>query len=246
MKIILQLLTLCAISLPAFAASTFEDCKSHFPQGKKPQLLVEKPGKQRELCFDNFAVLHSGQTKTAVYVAERLNKQLLAKEIKRTDKFYEEARLPKAERATLEDYRGSSYDRGHLAPAADMSSDEGMAQSFSLVNIVPQEPGHNQGLWAKSIERPTRQYVERAKGDVYVFTGPIYLKENADSVMTIGKGHVHVPDKLFKLVYDATTHRAWAHVSVNADDARMTKPVSYAELVKLTGIEFLPGIPVKN
>jgi DNA/RNA endonuclease G (NUC1) len=35
-------------------------------------------------------------------------------------------------------YKGSGLDRGHLAPAADMISDEGMSDSFRLSNVSPQ------------------------------------------------------------------------------------------------------------
>ena len=63
---------------------------------------------------------------------------------------------------------------------------------------------------------------------------------------TIGRGQVHVPTHLFKLVYDAKTQRAWAHWVENRDDAHPGRPIRYAELVKRTGIEFLPGQVVKD
>ena len=42
---------------------------------------------------------------------------------------------------------------------------------------------------------------QRAQGDVYVFTGPVF----SGPTRTIGPGKVQVPSHLFKLVYDAST-----------------------------------------
>ncbi|ARU05573.1 endonuclease [Comamonas serinivorans] len=190
----------------------------------------------RELCFNSFAVLHNADTKTPVFVVERLNKASLraAQNQQRTDQFYPEARLPFSHRAQLDDYRGSGYARGHLAPAADMSSPQAMAQSFSLANIVPQDPAHNAGAWLK-IEQDTRQYVKRARGDVFVFSGPVYSGRSR----AIGPGRVAVPTHLFKLVYDASTGRAWAHWQANDPKARVTAPLSYADFVQKTGLRLL-------
>jgi len=215
----------------------FVDCLQFFPEGKPP--IIPPGPAMRELCFSSFAILHSGKTKTPVFVAQRLNRQILTqtRSVQRTDRFYTEARLPSNERAELADYRGSGYSRGHMAPAGDMHSPEAMAQSFSLANMVPQNQIHNAGAWNR-IENDTRKYVMRAKGDVYVFTGPVY----ASGPKTIGPGRVAVPTHLYKLVYDATTGRAWAHWQANRDDERNSQPISYAELVQRTGIEFLPCI----
>jgi endonuclease G len=128
----------------------------------------------------------------------------------------------------------------HMAPAGDMPTAKAMAQSFSLANMVPQAPEHNRGTWAKSVEMATRKYVARADGDVYVITGPVFEPNIADSP-SIGTGHVHVP-KYLKLVYDQSKNRAWAYWQLNDDATRGSKPISYTELVKRTGIEFLPGV----
>lgn len=58
----------------------------------------------------------------------------------------------------------------------------------------------------------------------------------------IGAGQVRVPKYLFKLVYDKDKNRAWAHWQENSDATRGSRPISYAELVQRTGIEFLPGV----
>lgn len=217
-----------------YAQTTFSRCQQFFPNGRPP--IVPAGTMLRELCFTPFAILHSGQTKTPVFVAQRLNRHMLlkAQSVERKDRFYEEGRLPRAERATLADYQGSGYDRGHLAPAGDMHSDEAMAQSFSLANMIPQDAQHNRGAWNK-IEQDTRKYVMRARGDVYVFTGPFYDAEPD----TIGAGSVAVPAYLYKLVYDASSGRSWVHWHTNDSNATADRPISYEEFVRRTGLHLL-------
>ena len=220
----------------------FDQCRQFFP-GELPRVPQARLAQARDLCYDAFALLHSGQTKTPVFVVERLTREVLedAADEKRGNRFFPDARLPSRERATLEDYKGSGFDRGHMAPAADMPTAAANDQSFSLANMVPQARINNQRTWA-GIEKDTRRYVRRAQGPVYVFTGPVYAGEPASgAVRTIGPGKVWVPTHLFKLVYDPGTRRAWAHWVENTDEARAGKPISYRELVERTGIEFLPG-----
>lgn len=110
-----------------------------------------------------------------------------------------------------------------------------------MTNIVPQAAIHNRGTWARTVESATRKYAARAKGDIFVITGPIYLPSIAASP-AIGAGKVRVPAYLFKLVFDQEKNRAWAYWHLNDDATHGSKPISYAELVKRTGIEFLPGV----
>lgn len=218
----------------------FLSCSQHFANGLSP--IVNYNVAHRALCYDAFAILHSGESKTAVFVAEKLNNQSIAEaNQKRTNQFFPDGRLPFAERANLEDYLGSGFDRGHLAPAGNMPTAQAMAQSFSLANMVPQAPEHNRGVWAKTVEIATRKYVSRATGDVFVITGPVFDPNIANSP-SIGNGRVRIPKYLFKLVYDKHTNRAWAHWHENDNATKGTKPISYADLVKRTGIEFLPGV----
>ena len=165
---------LLAFGTAAYAAEDFTACPQFFANAKPP-MVAPRPT-HRALCYDAFAILHSGESKTPVYVAEKLNQASVADaNEKRTNRFFADARLRSAERATLEDYKSSGYDRGHMAPAGDMPTARAMAQSFSLANMVPQAPEHNRGAWAKSVEMATRKYVKRAAGDVYVITGPVYV-----------------------------------------------------------------------
>ena len=252
MRIISFALVASFSSMAGSAHADFEACPQFFYKGQIPK-IVQAPAsasKLRALCFDSFAVMHSGVSKTPLYVVEKLNRAQLqeAKGEERTDRFYEEARLPSAERAHLADYKevisswGNSkdvhFDRGHNAPAGDMPNPEAMAQSFSLANMIPQAPAFNRGIWAKNVEKPTRQYAMRASGDIYVFTGTVF----GSNVQTIGTSKVWVPEVMYKLVYDPNARKAWAYWLPNLNEARMSAPISYEELVKRTGIAFIPGI----
>ena len=230
---------LSAKIVTAFADSDFAECNDFFANNNPPVLSESVEMMVRPLCFSAFAVLHSGKSRTPIYVAERLNRTGLldARDNVRTDKFFADARLPRGERAELDDYQGSGFDRGHMAPAGDMATSESMAQSFSLANVVPQYSVNNRKAWA-SIEKATRKYVMRAAGDVFVITGPVF----DGTPPTIGSNRVWVPQHLFKLVYDPVANRAWAHWLDNSDDARVGKPISYGELVNRTGIQFLPDL----
>ena len=231
------LLTTTAIG---HAAANFANCPQFFAEGRPP--TVKPSPNHRALCYDAFAILHSGESKTAVYVAQKLNRASVADaDEKRRDKFFADARLPAAERATLEDYKGSGWSRGHMAPAGDMPTAQAMAQSFSLANMVPQAAKHNGGAWATAVEQATRKYAARAGADVFVLTGPVY-EPSIEQSPGIGPGQVRVPKYLFKLVYDESRNRAWAHWHLNDDATRGSRPISYAELVKRTGINFLPGV----
>ena len=228
-------LLLASASTSYAASSDFSQCRQMFANSLVPATHSQAMA-PRALCYDSFAILYSGKSRTPIYVAERLNKAQLKTKITRTNRFFADARLPRAERAELDDYKNSGLDRGHMAPAGDMATDESMAQSFSLANMVPQSVVANRHAWA-NIEKATRKYVMRAAGDVFVITGPVF----EPNPPTIGANRVWVPQHLFKLVYDPSTGRAWAHWLDNTDEARVGKPISYAELVQRTGIEFYPG-----
>lgn len=227
-------LTTLLFSVQSFAGG-FDACSSMFYKGRPP--VINAP--VRALCFDNFAVLHSGVSKTPLFSAERLNKTILAdaKGEQRTNQFYADARLPSSERAELSDYAHSGYDRGHMSPAGDMPNQNAMAQSFSLANMVPQAPINNRKTWA-DIEKDVRKYVRRAEGDVFVVTGPIFTKEHRMA------GHVWIPDYLFKLVIDDKTGKSWVHVVKNDDSSTQGMPISYEKLVEKTGIQYAPAIQI--
>ena len=237
MKWLVKLFLLVTLGVPLSASALFDQCKELFPA----QQIPTTPQLGRDLCFDDFAVYYSPTDKKPIYTVERLNGvQLQAPHPRRTNQFYEEARLPFHERALLADYRGSGFDRGHNVPAGDMTQERGMAQSFSLANMMPQARQNNQGIWAKRVEEPTRMYIKRAQGEIYVFTG------STGHAGSIGRGRVTIPEHLYKLVYDPNKKTAWAYWVDNTNDAQMSPPIPYAELMQKTGIDFRLPIEINE
>ena len=121
-----------------------------------------------------------------------------------------------------------------------MPTAQAMAQSFSLANMIPQVPGHNLGVLAKSVEAVTRKYAARASDDVYVITGPVYVPSIADSP-SISRGKVRIPKYLFKLVYDEQKDKTWAYYQENSDRVMSSPQISFEELVERMGVKFLPS-----
>lgn len=119
----------------------FERCTKFFQGQVAPVIINQKMNKNLfPLCFSGMAVNYSGFTKTGLFSAEYITYETLqnAKQISREDSFHEENRIPEKNRSLLTDYRGSGYDRGHLAPNGNRGSRADQYESFSLVNIIPQ------------------------------------------------------------------------------------------------------------
>ncbi len=238
MKKLFACLLLAAASYAshAFAAAP---CSEFVPNGQFPVLTNERMApKTRTLCYADFVVLHSGITHGPLWSAEHLTREHVeaAKTMTRTNRFFEDYRLPAGEGATLADYKRSGYDRGHMSPAGNRWNEEAMAQSFSLANIVPQDRENNQRLWAH-LETAVRRIATRY-GDAYVITGPMF---SGAQLQTIGPTRVLVPTQLFKVVYVPSKQLAFALVADNVATDRYTIRTVH-ELEAASGIRF-PGIP---
>ncbi len=149
---------------------------------------------------DDTIIRHRGYTlsynskfKQANWVAYLLTREETVKRFQRGEFFAADPLLPGTDFSI--DYQKSGYDRGHLAPAADMGySMETMVQSFFYTNMSPQVPRFNRGIW-KKLEMQVRNWAVKYDS-LYVVTGPIF-----DSVMpTIGTHRVAVPKAYYKVL----------------------------------------------
>lgn len=118
-----------ALAMPAWSAT---ECPEHFVAGVAPTVTNPKlQARTQEVCFEAFAVLHSGISRTPLYSAEHLTRANLeaAQNLPRKDSFHPEPALPAQDRAELKDYARSGYDRGHMSPNADFATRSAQAQS---------------------------------------------------------------------------------------------------------------------
>lgn len=144
--------------------------------------------------------------------------------------------------SSLADYRNSGFDRGHMAPAADMKwSEESMRDCHLLTNIVPQDHSLNSGIW-NSLEMKSRNYADRDSA-VIIICGPVL----SDRITrTIGRG-VAVPERFFKVILApyANPPRAIAWVlpnrSVRESLGSMAMTVDQVE--EITGFDFFSALP---
>ena len=104
-----------------------------------------------------------------------------------------------------EDYAGSGYDRGHLAPAADFNFDRSaLAETYLFTNVAPQVPNLNRGAWLDA-ETEVRRLA--ASGTVHVVTFPVYY--SGEIVPTNMIGRVRVPNAFEKIAYGWFGVRHW-------------------------------------
>lgn len=240
---LVSLLSRVAVGFALFVAGAVQaaNCPVHYLDGRTPEIRNEKlANSTRELCYGVFGVMHSGVTRTPLWSAEYIRADNLkrAQGLERDNAFHAEPRLPRGQRAELADYARSGFDRGHLAPNADMPDRRTQRESFSLANMVPQDRDHNRHIWAP-IEGAVRTMAKK-EGELYVITGPAFLGTSLKKV-----GNVIVPSHLYKVVYSPRQKLAAAWFTENRAAAPI-QVVPVAELERIVGIEFLPTLSQKQ
>jgi endonuclease G len=187
-----------------------------------------------------FSLLYNESHEQAQWVAYVLTKEETNNIYHRTNKFLLDPSV-KSETANDNDYLGSGYDRGHLAPASDMGwSAQTMYESFFYSNMSPQVPSFNRGIW-KKLEEQVRTWAI-SYDSIYVVTGPV-LREG---LSFIGKNKVSVPDFYYKVILDLTDpeHKGIGFIMKNegSGESLSSFAVTIDSVEKFTGINFFPQL----
>jgi len=224
------------LSTALMAAPT--QCNGIYYGNSAPDMLNTKLiPKTKELCYSEFAVMHSGLSRTPLWSAEHLYGSKLNTKVERSNDFHPEDRVSGNDRAELADYAHSGYDRGHMAPARDFNTPQGESECFTLANMIPQNHDNNTKLWS-GLEEATRSLAKQ-RGELYVITGPIFSGTN---LQRIG-GRVLVPTKIYKAIYDPSSNQGAAYLVDNAPGNNY-QVISIAQIEQLANIRLFPKMTV--
>jgi endonuclease G len=225
--------------LPANKQPTM-GCERFYVLGKEPKITDPKlkqtlEPKLQDLCYRAFAIKYSGLTRTPIWVAEALNARQIqyASSVSRSSDFKPDPSLKVEDRAELDDFRRSGFDRGHMAPSANMPTLEAQAESFYLSNIVAQNGVLNGGRWSK-LEQSVRRL--SYKHDVFVITGPIF--QNAKQAL---KGRVLVPTSVFKAIF-VDGEGAVVYIAENKAKGQWNT-MTIDQFKSVYGIDLYPALP---
>ena len=195
------------------------------------------------VVYSGHTLSYNSTTRLPNWVAYELTSDEVKGKEKRTDKFVPDP-MVNGTQASNADYRRSGWDKGHLAPAADMKwSRQAVEESFYMSNISPQDKKLNRGVW-KSIETLTRDNAMRY-GKVLVVTGPVFNAEKERR--TIGKNEVVIPDAFYKvLLVEDKGLRGVGFYCENVE-GNVNQVGLYArsidEIEGITGIDFFYTLP---
>ena len=219
------------IEEPATSDSIIEICKPA-PLTNASEIIIKKKA---------YIVSYNPNTKIPNWVAWHLTDLHTDGPVGRSNAFFADYAVP-SPRATIEDYKGSGWSRGHMCPAGDNKWDSvAMAESFSLINVCPQNASLNSGLW-NSIETDCRNWAKRFQ-DIYIVCGPVFYRQDHE---VIGANKVYVPEAFFKVVLCLNgTPKGMGFVVKNTAGTKKRDLYfnSIDQVERITGIDFFPSLP---
>lgn len=127
--------------------------------------------------------------------------------------------------ATVEDYKHSMYDEGHLCNAEDEAFDCDREElTFRFYNCLPQTPKLNRGVW-KTWEIQVRK--DSQVDSLLVLCGGIFGTKKI--------GQAAVPDYCWKLAYNLPAHRVLYCLLFANDDSNTVERTTVTDLKQRVG-----------
>lgn len=204
---------------------------------KTKKILLYPTSTTNQVITHSYLTLsYSEKDEQAEWVFYKVSNKNYNKHVKRTNDYREDP-FVKTESASPNDYKGSGYDMGHLAPAHAMAHNyKSMSESFYLSNISPQKASFNRGIW-KSLESKV-EYWSSFRDSIYVVTGPI-LDSPIDQ---IGANQVNVPRAFYKTLVSFKDGKTNGIAFILPNEKSSKSIYAYAtsidEVEKITNIDF--------
>lgn len=199
------------------------------------------PQQEQIIRHTGYTVSYNKELKLPNWVSYELTREETKGKERRSNRFIADP-LVKGIIATNADYARSGYDKGHMAPAADMKwSPQAMKESFYFSNMCPQHPQLNRRGW-KNLEEKIRDWAI-ADSAIIIICGPIITKQPK----TIGKNKVAVPQQYFKVILSPFV-RPMRAIGFLFNNRQALEPLStYAVTVdsieRLTNMDFFASLP---
>lgn len=218
------------------------DASLQIPLGKDLETPISLAPRQEQIIrHSGYTVSYNKDLKIPNWVSYELTREETRGKEKRGNRFIADP-LVTGPIATNADYTRSGYDKGHMAPAADMKwSPEAMKESFYFSNMCPQHPQLNRRGW-KNLEEKIRDWAI-ADSAIIIICGPIINQ----SSRTIGKNKVAVPERFFKVVLSPFVKpvRGIGFLFNNrqAVEPLSTYAVTIDSIEKLTNMDFFSPLP---
>lgn len=242
---ILYGLSLCSPPLHHIATHPEARVDAPSPEYKEldiPRLTSATGRPQQIIRHAGYTVSYNAAWRQPNWVGYELTRQEALGKEKRNGRFTADPQA-KHPSATNADYARSGYDKGHMAPAADMKwSAVAMKESFYFSNISPQHPELNRRKW-KDLEEKVRDW-SLTDSAVIIVCGPIM---GTHSARTIGRNRVPVPQGFFKVILSpyVRSPRAVGFIFPNSPSKAPLR--SYAVTVdsveRATGMDFFSALP---
>jgi endonuclease G len=218
-------------------------------------------GPTRFVIRRGYVLEHSSRDRIPLWVCERISPAQVGGSETRVNAFQADPELPVGERAELSDYRGSGYDRGHMAPAGDQTTDASLKrETFYLSNMAPQKARLNREIWA-ALEDSTRQWLQR-RGGGYVITGGLFYDPKEESPTTadglipyfqIGIDLVAVPTHFYKIIVTKDAANHWHAIAFVLENRAYPRPFQLAQFIRSVdwveeraGIDVMPDLPAAD
>lgn len=166
-----------------------------------------------------------------------------------TNQYPQDPLLDTQYRWSVDPFRNSHYDHGHLCPSADrLNTQEANIQTFYLTNMMPQSHTFNAGVW-QNMEAWVRNRITTSSTDtLFIVKGGTI--DNASQYTTMDRtgGKLIIPRYYYMalLMHNSQGYKAMGFWAEHKDDTSTDLSpyvVNIDELERLTGLDFFCNLP---